>query len=47
MGLRAFFEAALEDSGVVMSSGQVHEGPMQWLSFRPALRQLRCEPAAS
>jgi hypothetical protein len=47
LGLRAFFEAALEDSGVTMASGEVYEGPMHWLSFRPALRQLRCESAAS
>ena len=46
LGLRAFFEAALEDSGVIMASGEVYAA-MQWLSFRPALRQLRCESAAS
>jgi len=42
-GLRAFFAAALEDAGIAMSGGNVYEGPTQWLSFRPAMRQLRCE----
>jgi hypothetical protein len=42
-GLRAFFEAALEDAGIAMHGGNVYEGPTQWLSFRPALRQMRCE----
>ena len=46
LGLRAFFEAALEDAGVVLAGGSVHEGATQWLSFRPALRQLRCEAGA-
>jgi hypothetical protein len=43
LGLRAFFEAALEDAGVVMVGGTVYEGAPQLLSFRPALRQLRSE----
>lgn len=42
--LRAFFEAALEDAGIMMASGSVHEAASRWLSFRPALRQLRSEP---
>lgn len=45
-GLRAFFEAALEDAGIAFASGSVHEDAAQWLSFRPALRQLRCEAEA-
>ena len=45
-GLRAFFEAALQDAGVAMTGGNVYEGPTQWLSFRPAMRQLRCEADA-
>jgi hypothetical protein len=45
-GLRAFFEAALEDAGVGLADGSVHQGAALWLSFRPALRQLRCEPEA-
>jgi hypothetical protein len=42
-GLRAFYAAALEDAGIVMAGGNVYEGATQWLSFRPALRQMRCE----
>ena len=45
--LRAFFEAALEDAGIVLASGSVHEGAPRLLSFRPALRQLRCEAEAT
>jgi hypothetical protein len=45
-GLRAFFEAALADSGIAMAGGNVYEGPTQWLSFRPAMRQMRCEAQA-
>jgi hypothetical protein len=45
--LRAFFEAALGDSGITMGGGNVYEGPTQWLSFRPAMRQMRCEAEAS
>lgn len=44
--LQAFFEAALEDAGVELESGALHEGPAQWLSFRPSLRQLRTEAEA-
>jgi chemotaxis receptor (MCP) glutamine deamidase CheD len=47
LGLRAFFEAALEDAGVAMAGGNVYEGATQWLTFRPALRQLRCEAESS
>ncbi|MEJ0099596.1 MAG: hypothetical protein WDO12_07600 [Pseudomonadota bacterium] len=43
LGLRAFFEAALEDTGIVMAGGNFYEGATQWLSFRPAMRQMRCE----
>jgi hypothetical protein len=43
LALRAFFEAALEDAGIELANGGVHEAGAQWLSFRPALRQLRCE----
>jgi len=43
LALRAFFEAALEDAGIELAHGSVHEAGTQWLSFRPALRQLRCE----
>lgn len=43
LGLRAFFEAALEDAGIAMAGGSTYEGAPQMLSFRPALRQLRCE----
>lgn len=46
LALRAFFEAALEDLGVTLTDGSVHADGPQWLSFRPALRQLRCEPQA-
>jgi chemotaxis receptor (MCP) glutamine deamidase CheD len=46
LALRAFFEAALEDAGIELASGSVHEAEAQWLSFRPALRQLRCEAEA-
>ncbi|HTP40097.1 MAG TPA: hypothetical protein VMI92_11050 [Steroidobacteraceae bacterium] len=46
LGLRAFFEAAMEDTGIVLAGGGLHDGPAQWLAFRPALRQLRCEPFA-
>ena len=46
LGLRAFFEAALEDAGIAMAGGSVFEGAPQLLSFRPALRQLRCEAEA-
>jgi hypothetical protein len=44
--LRAFFEAAMEDAGVELVDGIVHEHGAQWLSFRPALRQLRSETEA-
>ncbi len=43
LGLRAFFEAALEDCGIAMAGGSFYEGATQWLSFRPAMRQMRCE----
>jgi hypothetical protein len=43
LGLRAFFDAALEDAGITMAGGDFHEGATLWLSFRPALRQMRCE----
>jgi hypothetical protein len=43
LALRAFFEAALEDAGITLTEGGVHENGAQLLSFRPALRQLRCE----
>ncbi len=46
LGLRAFFEAALDDAGITMAGGNFYEGPTQWLSFRPALRQMRCEADA-
>ncbi len=46
-GLRAFFEAALEDAGIQLGGGNVHAGTPQWLSFRPALRQMRCEAEAT
>jgi hypothetical protein len=46
LALRAFFEAALEDAGIELTNGSVHEAGAQWLSFRPALRQLRCEAEA-
>jgi hypothetical protein len=45
-GLQAFLAAALEDVGVALADGSVHEEATQWLSFRPALRQLRCEAEA-
>lgn len=44
--LRAFFAAALEDAGIELANSSVHEDATQWLSFRPALRQLRCEAEA-
>jgi chemotaxis receptor (MCP) glutamine deamidase CheD len=46
-GLRAFFEVALEDAGIKMVGANVYDGVTQWLSFRPALRQLRCEAEAA
>ncbi|MEJ0099969.1 MAG: hypothetical protein WDO12_09570 [Pseudomonadota bacterium] len=46
LGLRAFFEAALEDTGIAMAGGSFYEGATQWLSFRPAMRQMRCEADA-
>jgi hypothetical protein len=42
-GLHAFFEVALADAGIALAGSNVHEGASQWLTFRPALRQLRCE----
>jgi len=47
LALRAFFEAALEDAGITLADGGVHEDDAQLLSFRPALRQVRCESDAS
>ena len=46
LGLRAFFEAALEDTGIIMAGGNFYAGATQWLSFRPAMRQTRCEADA-
>jgi hypothetical protein len=41
--LQAFVEVYLEDTGVSLTSAVTHEGPDRLLTFRPALRTLRCE----
>lgn len=45
--LQAFIEVYLEDTDVALTSAVTHEGPARLLSFRPALRSLRCEEAIS
>jgi hypothetical protein len=44
--LQAFVEVYLEDTGVQLTSTITHDGPVRQLSFRPAVRTLRCEEAA-
>ncbi len=43
--LQAFIEVYLEDTDVALTSAVTHEGAPRLLSFRPALRSLRCEEA--
>lgn len=44
--LQAFVEVYLEDTGVQLTSTTTHDGPVRQLTFRPAVRALRCEEAA-
>lgn len=44
--LQAFIEVYLEDTGVRLTSTVTHDGAERQLTFRPALRTLRCEEAA-
>lgn len=41
--LQAFIEVYLEDTYVALTSAVTHDGVPRHLSFRPALRTLRCE----
>ena len=41
--LQAFIEVYLEDTGVTLTSAVTHDGVARHLSFRPAMRMLRCE----
>lgn len=41
--LQAFIEVYLEDTDVALTSAVTHDGLARQLSFRPALRTLRCE----
>lgn len=45
--LQAFIEVYLEDTGVALTSAVTHEGMPRQLSFRPAMRTLRCEVISS
>lgn len=45
--LQAFIEVYLEDTGVKLTSAVTHEGFARQLSFRPAMRTLRCEAAGA
>lgn len=43
--LQAFIEVYLEDTGVRLTSASTEAGPTRRLTFRPALRSLRCDQA--
>lgn len=45
--LQAFIEVYLEDAGVKLTSTVTHDGPARRLSFRPALRSVRCVHSSS
>jgi chemotaxis receptor (MCP) glutamine deamidase CheD len=44
--IQCFIAAYLEDTGIRLVSQVMHDGPPRRLSFRAAIGQLRCEPAA-
>jgi chemotaxis receptor (MCP) glutamine deamidase CheD len=47
LGVQSFVEAYLEDVGIGLISAAVHSDEPLRLSFRPAMGQLRCEPASA
>jgi hypothetical protein len=47
LALKAFIDAALADAGIRLVDAGISEGPPLLLDFRPALRQLKCQPDAA